>query len=413
MITRAEAKAKIAQIQATQTPIKTGITLPIRKGDTFKVWRIPLALLIPNVFNDRITWKIREYEAENDRVLDMESDDDIELLYSMIMQEHPADNEKTKADLAKNGQQVDGVITNDGRIVDGNRRATLLRALFNGEADKYGQNVEDFRYFNAIVLPEDVDAKEIMALETMLQIGVDKKVDYNRICLYIKVDNLIKAGYTYAQIKQYMGLKSENDVENMANIFKLMEEYLVAIGKPNRFTLLDGLEDQFINTRTVFKKLDNGTYDANWEYTPSDVASFKMVCYDYMRSKFEGKKYRDVLVGKPNKTNGVFIEKSVWDEFLEHHDSIVDANEPESENDWKYLGKRGGKLDQNLNNAVQKLDSVLKDKDITKLIREISVKVDRLEELVENAEEMSAEVMEETPVEEAAEAPSEEITTEE
>ena len=394
MITRAEAKAKIAQIQATQTPIKTGITLPIRKGDTFKVWRIPLALLIPNVFNDRITWKIREYEAENDRVLDMESDDDIELLYSMIMQEHPADNEKTKADLAKNGQQVDGVITNDGRIVDGNRRATLLRALFNGEADKYGQNVEDFRYFNAIVLPEDVDAKEIMALETMLQIGVDKKVDYNRICLYIKVDNLIKAGYTYAQIKQYMGLKSENDVENMANIFKLMEEYLVAIGKPNRFTLLDGLEDQFINTRTVFKKLDNGTYDANWEYTPSDVASFKMVCYDYMRSKFEGKKYRDVLVGKPNKTNGVFIEKSVWDEFLEHHDSIVDANEPESEDDWKYLGKRGGKLDQNLNNAVQKLDSVLKDKDITKLIREISVKVDRLEELVTNADEVSADDIE-------------------
>ena len=394
MITRAEAKAKIAQIQATQTPIKTGITLPIRKGDTFKVWRIPLALLIPNVFNDRITWKIREYEAENDRVLDMESDDDIELLYSMIMQEHPADNEKTKADLAKNGQQVDGVITNDGRIVDGNRRATLLRALFNGEADKYGQNVEDFRYFNAIVLPEDVDAKEIMALETMLQIGVDKKVDYNRICLYIKVDNLIKAGYTYAQIKQYMGLKSENDVENMANIFKLMEEYLVAIGKPNRFTLLDGLEDQFINTRTVFKKLDNCTYDANWEYTPSDVASFKMVCYDYMRSKFEGKKYRDVLVGKPNKTNGVFIEKSVWDEFLEHHDSIVDANDPESEDDWKYLGKRGGKLDQNLNNAVQKLDSVLKDKDITKLIREINVKVDRLEELVANADEVSADDIE-------------------
>ena len=394
MITRAEAKAKIAQIQATQTPIKTGITLPIRKGDTFKVWRIPLALLVPNVFNDRITWKIREYEAENDRALDMESDDDIELLYSMIMQEHPADNEKTKADLAKNGQQVDGVITNDGRIVDGNRRATLLRALFNGEADKYGQNVEDFRYFNAIVLPEDVDAKEIMALETMLQIGVDKKVDYNRICLYIKVDNLIKAGYTYAQIKQYMGLKSENDVENMANIFKLMEEYLVAIGKPNRFTLLDGLEDQFINTRTVFKKLDNGTYDANWEYTPSDVASFKMVCYDYMRSKFEGKKYRDVLVGKPNKTNGVFIEKSVWDEFLEHHDSIVDANDPESEDDWKYLGKRGGKLDQNLNNAVQKLDSVLKDKDITKLIREINVKVDRLEELVANADEVSADDIE-------------------
>ena len=37
--------------------------------------------------------------------------------------------------------------------------------------------------------------KEIMALETMLQIGVDEKVKYNRICLYIKVDNLVGASY--------------------------------------------------------------------------------------------------------------------------------------------------------------------------------------------------------------------------
>ena len=66
----------------------------------------------------------------------------------------------------------------------------------------------------------------------------------------------------------------------------------------------------------------------------------------------------------------------------------------DSEDDWKYLGRRGGKLDQNLNNAVQKLDSVLKDKDITKLIREINVKVDRLEELVANADEVSADDIE-------------------
>ena len=47
-----------------------------------------------------------------------------------------------------------------------------------------------------------------------------------------------------------------------------------------------------------------------------------------------------------------------------------------------------------MNNAVKKLDSVLKDKDITKLIREINVKVDRLEELVANADEVSADDIE-------------------
>lgn len=394
MITRAEAKEKISQIAVAKNVIKTGQTLPIRKGETFNVYRIPLDLLVPNIYNDRITWKIREYEAENGRSLRIDSDSDVEFLYSLILNEHPTDNERTKEDLARNGQQVDGVITNEGIIVDGNRRATLLRALFNGDADKYKKSCEDFRYFNAIVLPEDISDKEIMALETMLQIGVDKKVDYNRICLYIKVDNLLRAGYTYKQIKQYMGLKTEKDIEDMENTFKLMLEYLTAIGKPNHFTLLDGLEDQFINTRTVFKRLDNKTYAAEWDYGPADVAEFKTVCYDYMRSKFEGKKYRDVLVGKPNKTNGVFIEKSVWEKFLTNHNNIIDANNPTIENDWHFLGKNGGKLEQNLNNAVQELTSLITDKNVSKLIREIQVKVDRVEELLEKMDEVSSEDIE-------------------
>ena len=391
MITRAEAKAKINEIITTQKPIKTGQTLPIRKGMTFEVYKIPLAYLVPNILNDRITWKIREFEAENGRALSVESDDDVSYLYSLILNEHPADNERTKADLAKNGQQVDGVITNEGIIIDGNRRATLLRALFNGEADKYGQSVEDFRYFNAIVLPGDIDGKEIMALETMLQIGADKPVEYNRICLYIKVDNLLNAGYPYTQIKQYMGLKPDKDVEEMESRYKRMLEYLEAIGKPNHFTLLDGLEDQFINTKTVFKRLDNRTYNAEWEYTPEDVVEFKTVCYDYMRAKFEGKKYREVLVGRPNKSNGVFIEKSVWEDFLAHHNAILDKNDPVSEADWQLLGKKGGQLDQNLNNASQKLVTVLNDKNISKLIREVQMKVDRIEELLSKMDGVSAE----------------------
>ena len=203
------------------------------------------------------------------------------------------------------------------------------------------------------------------------------------------MDNLLKAGYTYPQIKQYMNLKSEKEVGEMKQVFDLMVEYLETIGKPNHFTLLDGLEDQFLNARTVFKRLDNGSYNAEWDYKPSDVAEFKMVCYDYMRAKFEGKKFRDTLVGKPNKTNGVFIEKKVWDNFLENHNQILDANGPETETDWQLLGKKGGKLDQNLNDAVKKLASVLTDKDLSKLVLEVSGKVDRIEELMDDLEEVS------------------------
>ena len=116
MITRAEAKTKIATIIATHEPIKTGLTLPVRKGETFKVFRIPIDLLVPNILNDRITWRIREYEAANSRQLSIENAADVEYLFTLILEEHPAENERTLADLARNGQQIDGVITNTGII---------------------------------------------------------------------------------------------------------------------------------------------------------------------------------------------------------------------------------------------------------------------------------------------------------
>lgn len=392
-ITREEARGKIKKIISEQTPIKTGQTLPIRSGTTFNVYLIPIEYLAPNVLNDRITWKIREWEAENGRKLSPNNQEDVEYVYDLIEKESPKDNDNTMKDLADKGQQVDGIITKEGIIIDGNRRATLLRKLFRGAASKYNKNLEDFRFFKAIVLSEDIDDKEIMALETRIQIGEDKKLDYNPICLYIKVDNLSKADYNDRQIANYMNCK-ESDVKERREIFKLMEEYLESIGKPNHYTLLEGLEDQFINTKTVFKRLDNGTYATydSWEYTDEDVANFKQVCYDYMRAKFEGKKYRDILIGRPNKTNGVFIKKDIWEKFYENHESIIENNDPQNEKDWEILGKK--QFVANLKDASQKLEEILVEKDVSSLINTIQLKVRSLIECIDKKNDMSDEDLE-------------------
>ena len=388
-ITREEAKQKIEAILNSQPPIKTGQTLPIRSGTTFNVYLIPVEYLAPNVLNDRIAWKIREFEAEKGRKLSPNNQDDVEYVYDLIEQENPKENAKTLKDLAEKGQQVDGIITKDGIIIDGNRRATLLRKLFKGAASKFNKNLEDFRFFKAIVLSEDIDDKEIMALETRIQIGEDKKLDYNPICLYIKVDNLSSAEYNDQQIANYMNI-SEAEVKDRREIFKLMNEYLEAIGKPNHYTLLEGLEDQFINTKTVFKRMDNGTYSTfDWDYSDEDVANFKQVCYDYLRAKFEGKKYREILIGKPNKTNGVFIKKSVWEDFLKNHENIIERNDPQNEHDWELLGKK--QFAQNLKDASNKLDDVLNEKNVTSLIGTIQSKVRSLKECLEDSEELNSE----------------------
>lgn len=388
-ITREEAKQKIEAILKKQQPVKTGQTLPIRNGTTFNVYLIPVEYLAPNVLNDRIAWKIREFEAEKGRKLSPNNQEDVEFVYDLIEKESPKENDKTLKDFAEKGQQVDGIITNDGIIIDGNRRATLLRKLFKGAATRFNKNLEDFRFFKAIVLSEDIDDKEIMALETRIQIGEDKKLAYNPICLYIKVDNLSAAEYNDQQIANYMNVM-ESEVKERREIFRLMNEYLESIGKPNHYTLLEGLEDQFINTKTVFKKMDNGTYAAyDWDYTDEDVANFKQVCYDYLRAKFEGKKYRDILIGKPNKTNGVFIKKSVWQEFFTNHESIIERNNPQNEKDWEALGKK--QFAENLKNASGKLDDVLNEKNVTYLVNTILGKVKTLTECLEDNGELSSE----------------------
>ncbi len=387
--TREEAKVKIETILKEQHPLKTGQTLPIRSGTKFNVYSIPVEYLAPNVLNDRIAWRIREFEASNGRKLSFDSPEDVEYVYELLEKESPKENEKTLKDLAEKGQQVDGIITKDGIIIDGNRRATLLRKLFKGAASKFNKNLEDFRFFNAIVLSEDIDDKEIMALETRIQIGEDKKLDYNPICMYIKVDNLSAAGYNDQQIANYMNI-TESDVKEKKEIFRLMNEYLEAIGKPNHYTLLEGLEDQFINTKTVFKRMDNRTYQTyDWDYTAEDVANFKQVCYDYLRAKFEGKKYRDVLIGKSFKTNGVFIKKSVWEEFFENHEKVINDNNPQNEKDWEALGKK--QFVQILKNASLKLEEVLNEKNVSSLVITIQSKIRNLMDCLNENNELTQE----------------------
>ncbi len=397
MITRIEAKELIKKYMAANNPIQTGATLgTIRPNTTFDVYNIPIEYLVPNVMNDRIAMRIREYEEDNNRKLSFENETDIEYIYKTIEDENKSDNQHTLEDLAKKGQEEFGVITCDGIVVSGNRRATLLRKLWQGEATKYNQPCDKFKCLKCIVLDETYTEKEILALETITQMGKDKQVDYNRINLYIKVDNLFRAGYGYKQIKDYMGMKKESDVKDMHDLYKFMCEYLENIGKANHFSLLDGLEDQMIKTSTFFKKLDNKTYDADWEYDDNDVNDFKLVCYDYLRAHYEGKEYRDVLLGKVNKNkgNGVFTNKRIWYKFLTRHNSIIEAHEDKliTENDWKMLGKTQFK--SILSAAEHDLKDILQNKNAKDLISAIDQKVDSLETLIDACNELDEEDVE-------------------
>ena len=393
MITRIEAKKLIFKYIQTNEPVQTGASLgTIRPGKKYDVYNIPLAYLVPNVLNDRIAMRIREYESEIGRKLSFDIEEDIEYVYKTIFDENKKENEHTLRDLALKGQEENAVITCDGIVVSGNRRLTLLRKLYNGEVNNLNRPTDEFGFLKCIVLDESFTTKEVQALETITQMGKDKQVDYNRINLYIKVDNLANAGYNYNKIKEYMGLKNEKEASQMHELYKFMCQYLENIGKLNHFSLLDGLEDQMIKTYTFFKHLDNKAYDANWDYTENDVADFKMVCYDYLRAHYEGKEYRDVLLGKVNKNkgDGVFTDQSVWKKFLERHNNIIDSHVERliTEDDWKNLGSN--QFASNLASASKSLYDIHQNKSAKDLIDVIDQKVNMLETIVLNLNELDS-----------------------
>lgn len=80
-----------------------------------------------------------------------------------------------KEDLKSRGQQDPAIVTSDGVLINGNRRAAALRSLYVDD-DQQGAH-----YVKCLVLPADATPAELVDLETELQIARDFKQDYGWI----------------------------------------------------------------------------------------------------------------------------------------------------------------------------------------------------------------------------------------
>jgi len=314
---------KLKEINNYDEPRMTGISITF-EGDvqTFNAYKIPLEYLIYNKYNARIGSLIKSYEKQY-RPLNAEDPNDIVIIEKFLWQSKPDRNNTTMQSLVKVGQQLYGIVTDKGVIIDGNRRAFLLNKIYRDREKWENHNVDHCQYFIAVILDAGADPREISKLETIYQMGEDEKLDYNPIEKYLRCKDL-RDIYKFkpTDIAEMM-VEKVSKIEEWLQIMQLMDEYLQYLEYDGIYTRLEKREGQFVDLNRFLKKYQRGVSEVDWGYKEIDLADLKSVCFDYIRAQYEGKEFR--LIAQANKRESIFCKGEVWNEFLDRHTEKVES----------------------------------------------------------------------------------------
>ena len=205
----------------------------------FPVYRIRLDLLYFNDQNNRIATWLSQYRSEHNG--DSPSTDDKEsfnrIIEDYIIKSNPEAIKRTETNIELVDQREPGVVLNDGRIIDGNRRFTCLRHL--------ARKTEKFNAFEAIILNRDIEksAKQIKLLELAIQHGEESKVDYNPIDELVGIYNDIVLTNLVSEEEYARSCNIPlKDVKHRLENARLLNEFLEYINAPRQYHIARDLD---------------------------------------------------------------------------------------------------------------------------------------------------------------------------
>lgn len=221
--------------------IATGNVLPTGRKEKhsidnvtrdFDIYRIKCDLLFYNDQNDRIATWVSEYNsAQGADLLALGRDEYNGVIEDFIVESNPGALRKTEKSIALRGQLRPGIVLNDGRVIDGNRRLTCVRRLAraNNEAG----------WFEAAILDDATgsDPKRIKLLELAIQIGEEEKVAYDPVDRLVGVYRDVVKNHliTPAEYGNATGM-TEAEVKKLVDRAQYMEEFLEFCQAPSSTT---------------------------------------------------------------------------------------------------------------------------------------------------------------------------------
>lgn len=215
------------------------------------VYRLPTSLMRFNIRNGRFAAEYREHKSKLGRELDANSNEDIDRIKKMLLEQDKNATDVLRADLKKVGQRMPGVITFDGFLINGNRRKAVFDELLKTEGDS------KWEYMEVAILPPESTEQDVWRIEAGLQFSREERLDYGPINKLLKFKEGIEAGIEPQQIAStlYGGFTAQEIEEDLKRL-ELIESYLDFVGKHGHYKTAEGLNEHFIDLRNFIQKED-------------------------------------------------------------------------------------------------------------------------------------------------------------
>lgn len=170
-------------------------------------------------------------------------------------------------------QQKEALIaTDDGVVVNGNRRLCAWRTLYYSDRNKYAY----FQTIRVAILP-DHDPQGIYDLEVALQIHSDMKAEYSWHSIASDYKEKVEMGVDMPKFAQKQG-KSPEEINRLIECYEYAEDYLESINHPDEWSLVDKQE-------FAFRQIVNGRKNL---FNPGDKELFQEIAKAMLQTPATG-----------------------------------------------------------------------------------------------------------------------------
>lgn len=254
---------------------------------TLKVFHLPIDYLFYNIRNGRFAAEYKELIKREGGFLEPEKPEDAKKIKQMLLELDKTETTRTYNDLKVRGQWNCGVITEDGYVIDGNRRMSIISKLYDDTG------LEQWKYIDVARLDEPISAEDLWMLEAGIQLGKDEIVRYGPINELLKLREGVSAGLSEKSILSTLyGYEDEQEIKLKLKRLDLIEQYLRFIGRPEQFSHVKNRVEHFINLQNIVRECKNRYFD------PDKISKIKHFAFELIREgipHLELRKIRQII----------------------------------------------------------------------------------------------------------------------